>query len=283
MVQPRGKFQFNRNNLEDFWDSYYSKLNSEKEPIIGIAEKPQHYLPVLVDIDIKIKDEGGDYGEHLYTSQQVTKVIEIYQSVLRNIVDQCNDDHLLCLLLEKNTYYITTGENMYAKNGFHLHFPNLFVNKVDQEIHLIPRVQELLKKHKIFSNLGITNSDEVVDKACCKVPWLMYGSRKSEDMDPYRLTKAFNSNLTELSINEALKNYKLYNVDEQILNIDGRIDEYLHRILSIIPFGRETSEIKPGLVSPLKEKIADERIKKRNILKFLLPKHSKIQKNYSKW
>ena len=59
MVQPRGKFQFNRNNLEDFWDSYYSKLKSEKEPIIGIAEKPQHYLPVLADIDIKIKDVWG--------------------------------------------------------------------------------------------------------------------------------------------------------------------------------------------------------------------------------
>ena len=77
MVQPRGKFQFNRNNLEDFWDSYYAKLKSEKEPIIGIAEKPQHYLPVLADIDIKIKDEGGDYGDHLYTPQQITKVIEI--------------------------------------------------------------------------------------------------------------------------------------------------------------------------------------------------------------
>lgn len=267
MVQPKGKFQFNRNNLEDFWDSYHDKLKSAKEPIIGIAEKPQHYLPVLADIDIKIKDDGGDYGDHLYTPQQAIKIIEIYQSVLRNIVDQCTDEHLLCLLLEKNTYYITTGENMYAKNGFHLHFPNLFLNKVDQEIHLIPRVQELLKEHKIFSNLGIKNSDEVVDKACCKVPWLMYGSRKSEDMDPYLLTKAFNSNLTELSINEALKNYKLYNIDEQILNIDGRIDEYLHRILSIIPFGRETSEIKPGLVSPLKEKIADERVKEKKYIK----------------
>ena len=93
----------------------------------------------------------------------------------------------------------------------------------------------------------------MVDKSCCKVPWLMYGSRKSEDMDPYLLTKAFNSNLTELSIDQALKNYKLYNVDEQILNIDGRINEYIHRILSIIPFVIVSLVIKSGLVSPLKE------------------------------
>ena len=45
MVQPRGKFQFNRHNLEEFWDSYADKIQSEKDPVIGIAEKPQHYLP----------------------------------------------------------------------------------------------------------------------------------------------------------------------------------------------------------------------------------------------
>ena len=41
------------------------------------------------------------------------------------------------MLLEKQMYYIDTDEHTYAKNGFHLHFPNLFLSKVDQEIHLI--------------------------------------------------------------------------------------------------------------------------------------------------
>ena len=277
MVQPRGKFQFNRHNLEEFWDSYSDKLKSDKEPVIGIAEKPQHYLPVLADIDIKIKDEGNnDFDDHLYTSQQVDKVIEIYQSVLRNIVDRCTDDNLLCILLEKNTYYITTGDNMYAKNGFHLHFPSLFLSKVDQEIHLIPRVQELLKEHKVFANLGIKNSGEVVDKACCKVPWLMYGSRKAEDMDPYKLTKVFDSNGVEVPINDAFENYKLYDINEKPLNIHDRIEEYLPRILSIIPFGRASSEMKPGLVSPLKEKIADERIKEKKYIKVSVTEALKI-------
>ena len=279
MVQPRGKFQFNRHNLEEFWDSYSEKFKSETEPILGIAEKPQHYLPVLADIDIKIKDEGNyDFGDHIYTIEQAHKVIEIYQSVLRNIVEQCTEDNLMCILLEKNIYYITTGDNMYAKNGFHLHFPNLFLNKIDQEVNLIPRVQELLKKYKVFSNLGIENSADVVDKACCKVPWLMYGSRKTEAMDAYKITKIFNSDRVEMTLEEAFKNYKLYDINEKPLNITDRIVEYLPRIMSIIPFGRITSEMKSGIISPLKEKIADERIKEKKHIKVSTEEALKLSK-----
>ena len=31
MVQPKGKFQFNRQNLEDFWDEYCKRIKQDKE------------------------------------------------------------------------------------------------------------------------------------------------------------------------------------------------------------------------------------------------------------
>ena len=277
MVQPRGKFQFNRQGLEAFWDTYCQRLLTDKNHILGVAEKPQHYLPVLVDVDLKVKDNGNiEFGEHLYTPEQTKLVIEIYQSVLRTIVDQCTDDHLLCVLLEKPMYYITTGETIHAKNGFHLHFPNLFLSKIDQEVQLIPRVQEAMSDYKVFDNLGYANSADAIDKACCKVPWLMYGSRKSEDMDPYTVTKVFDADAYEIDIEDAFKSYRLYDLHEKPIKIVGRVIEYLPRILSVIPYGRTTSEVRQGLASPLKMKIAEDRVTEKKYLQVSVIESLKI-------
>lgn len=255
LIHPKGKYQFNREGLEDFWTEYSNLINNEEESTIGIAEKPQHYLPVLVDVDIKVREyDDSDFGEHLYNDEQVNQVIEIYQSTLRNIVEGCNDEQLLCVLLEKDMYRITKNDITFAKNGFHLHFPNIFLSKADQEVHLIPRVKENLKLLNTFANLGIEDSGTLIDDSCCKVPWLMYGSRKSEDMKPYIVSKVINSEGNEVELDEAFSNYKLYDMREQLIPVRGKVYEYLPRILSIIPYGRQTYELKHGLVSPLKEK-----------------------------
>ena len=264
MVQPRGKFQFNRQKLEDFWVIYCNRINDDKTSILGVAEKPQHYLPVLADIDLKVKDiEKIDNQEHLYTEEQVVQVIGVYQSILRNIVEDCTDDNLLCVLLEKSMYYIEAGDNIWTKSGFHLHFPNVFLSKADQEIHLIPRVQEMVSEMKIFENLGIEDSAIVVDKACCTVPWLLYGSRKSEDMDPYKVTKVFTSDCDEISLEEAFSSYCIFDIKEKRINIRNKVEFFLPRILSIIPYGRVTHELREGLVSLLKDKLQEkkERVK----------------------
>ena len=277
MLQPRGKFQFNREKLEDFWNAYCTKIFEDEDAIVGVAEKPQHYLPVLADIDLKVKETDDPCLEdHLYTKDQVRQVIDIYQSVLRNIVEECTDDHLICVLLEKPMYYISAGETTYAKNGFHLHFPNLFLSKVDQEVHLIPRVKDATQELKIFLNLGYEDSSSVIDKACCTVPWLIYGSRKSEDMYPYKVTSVFLSDGSELSIEDAFKNYKIYDMKEKPIPIQGNIKFFLPRILSIIPYGRSTQELINGLISPLKGKLQQEKVKSKKPLKVSVEEALKI-------
>ena len=268
MLQPRGKFQFNREKLEDFWDVYCNKILEDENAIVGVAEKPQHYLPVLADIDLKVKETDDlDFEEHLYTKDHVKQMIDIYQSVLRNIVENCTDNNLLCVLLEKPMYYISAGETTYVKNGFHLHFPNLFLSKVDQEVHLIPRVKDAAQEMKIFADLGFQDSGVVIDKACCTVPWLLYGSRKSEDMDPYKATKVFTSDGSELDVEEAFKNYIIYDMREKQIPIRNNIQKFLPRILSIIPYGRQTHEVRQGLISPLKGKLQEQKTKNKKQLK----------------
>lgn len=261
LIKPKGKFQFNRQTLEEFWEAYCSFISSSEDPVIGIAEKPQQYLPVIVDVDLRIRDDDSkDITQNsLYTDTQLKSVVETYQSTLRQIVDNCTDDDLICVVLEKKMYQQTKNENVYFKHGFHLHFPYIFLNKVDQEIQLIPRVQETLKDAKLFSNLGIDDSGSVIDKVCCKVPWLLYGSRKTEENQPYKLTRIYDANLTKISPEKAFKNYQIFDHKEQLISLKGKIDYYLPRILSIVPYGRSTKEIKRGTISPLKEKLKKER------------------------
>lgn len=260
MGQTKGRYQFNRQDLEEFWKVYGKTIYENPDTIIGIAEKSQHYLPILGDIDIKIREsEEVEFGNEIHTERHVKEVIDVYQSVLRKIVEGCTDQQLICVLLEKPIYRILKNGISYAKHGFHIHFPYCFLNKVDQEVHLIPRVQELITEMKTFEDLGFEDSGSLIDKSCCKVPWLLYGSRKENGMEPYRVTKVFNSEGNEIELERAFKRYPLYDIQEKLIKINGKVDEYLPRILSIIPYGREVSEVKNGLISPLKEKIQERK------------------------
>ena len=44
-----------------------------------------------------------------------------------------------------------------------------------------------------FEKIGFDKIDEIVDKGYIKAPWLLYGSKKQENMDSYKVTSCFNS------------------------------------------------------------------------------------------
>ena len=252
MVQPRGKFQFNRKSNEEFWDLYCSYIQSNPDGIIGIAEKPQLYTPVRVDIDLKLEDtKVVGVQEQLYSTKHIAAIISIYQRVLSEIItpNQLTNNMLSCILLEKPIYYITAGDKRYAKNGFHLHFPWLFLSKVDQSIHLIPRVKHQVKQLEIFKDLGLQDSSDAIDDSCTTVPWLLYGSRKSEDSGVYKFSKIFDHNCEEGDIVHMLKGYRIFNEQEQAIKYTKEKDiiYYLPRILSIIPYSRSITNLRAGI------------------------------------
>lgn len=257
MIQPMGKFQVTRSHIESFWNTYCEELAANPDIILGVAEKPQNNVPVIGDIDIKIKedklpDDVDLLDGHLYTPQQAMTIIQIYQSVLRKIVEGCSDEFLTCVLLEKPIYSELRNESKFYKNGFHIHFPYLFLSKNDQEVHLFPRVKDEIAKSDIFASLGYDDSSKVMDDCTCKANWLLYGCRKDEKLSPYRVTTIYDSELNEVSLEKAFHNYQLFDMNEDLIDIRGKIEFYLPRILSIIPFGRSTQELKYGIPSPLK-------------------------------
>lgn len=253
----KGKFMFNRDSLENFWKVYCDLVQNDNN-IFCIAEKSERYLPVLVDVDLKYRDDEKIVSG-LYSKKQLQTVVEVYQSTLRQIVDNCDSKDLTCVVLEKELYHEEKNEVAFIKNGFHLHFPFLFLEKEGQEIHLIPRVQNIIKEMNLFENV-VEDSSVVIDKACCKVPWLLYGSRKNDKAKPYKVTTIYDDKMEEMSLEKAFSNYVIYDNKGNPIKIDeAKIEYYLPRILSILCYGRPTKELKRGLISPLKEQLKKEK------------------------
>lgn len=259
MVQPRGRFQFNKQKLGEFWDTYMKILDSNPDMISGIAEKPQKYLPVLVDVDIKIECKSSTDKDRLYTKEDMIKIIGIYQSVLRNVISSCTDESLICLFLDKKPYWIDSNEKSFMKHGFHLHFPNCLLSRIDQEIHVIPRVKTMMNEMKLFSGIDYKDSGDVIDKACCSNAWLLYGSRKDENKEPYRFSSVWNSSLEEITLAEAFKSFTLHDYKDRVIPFKGKERYYLPRLLSIIPGYRDISEVRSDVSFPLsaRKKVRD--------------------------
>ena len=250
MMNPIGNFQFNRHSLEEFWEAYCTEIEQEHFNY-GIGEVSGQHLPVLVDVDLKIPEETNPFEDnHLYNIEQVESIIKIYHKVLRDIVDECFDENLTCVLLEKEPYLDRSGPTAYIRNGFHLHFPSLFMDKKDQKMHLIPRVKELVDKTKMFANLGKEKSGSVIDDGYCTVRWLLYGSKKSEQMNPYLVSKIYNHKMEHLTVDEAFAHYMIFDKNEKSINIRQRVAFFIPRILSVVLSGRASliKDVKSGII-----------------------------------
>lgn len=249
MINPKGKFTLSRRDYSMFWDSYCNSIINGK--VLGIAEQMSIYMPILSDIDIKIENNDSlDDKEHLYNKTHVTQLVKIYQDILKKILVNVSEKHLLCVVLEKPIYYIETGDKVYAKNGFHLHFPNIFIRKTEMSQYLVPRVKKIVNDIQLFSDIGFEDSAKLIDDAITNVPWLLYGSRKNTDMEPYTVSYVIDSNGEERSIKDGLSDFKLTDFGGKPIEINRNIVvEKLPMILSVIHIGRTVYKLKESITA----------------------------------
>lgn len=287
MITPKGRYRIGNKDANTFWELYcnivqhntrYSgegvlsnataQSKTETYLHMGIAEKPISQMPVIVDIDIKVLEdkynevndnEINDNTENndsnmrlLYNEEHVKSLIEVYQIVLQEIIDT-DEESLDCCLLEKPAYKRDYNGKIYIKNGFHLHFPKIFMNTSDIELHLIPKVKDYLKNHDVFIDLKEKydiDTEKLIDYNILKNPWLLYGSKKDVESFPYLLTTIYDLNLEEIDIS-LLKDYCIYDSNLELIEIKNKkqLMYYLPRIFSIIVHGRSIKSLKKGVVS----------------------------------
>lgn len=230
MIQPKGKYNLTWKRTEEFWKLYCDQCVDSSAPAIGIGEVVPEYLPVIVDIDLKFT--SGSYREQFYKDSHVKLMIDCYRKVLKTIIKDCTDKMLMCVVLEKPAYAVEQQADLY-KNGFHLHFPNIVIHKVDQEVQLIPRIRKVVAEQKEFEELGQASVVDIVDTGCYRAPWLLYGSRKHENKDAYRVTKVYDTRNNLLSYQEAFKDHTVLDANDTPIDVSRDIEYFMPRILSI--------------------------------------------------
>lgn len=227
MHTPKGKFSLDRNKINKLFESY-GEIYENSDVVYGIGERPDLYVPVLVDVDLK---KEGVEGVELYNSDMVNNTIKVYQDVLRDIVKDVSEKDLTCVLLEKNGYM---SKNRVWKNGFHLHFPYIYLSNVHHIDYLLPKVKKRLENvYKEF------NINDVIDKGYVKSNWLLYGCSKGENMKPYQITNVYDSSCREITLEQAFMDYEIFDADQNRIELTkSNLKSNLPRILSIKVWGR---------------------------------------------
>jgi P4 family phage/plasmid primase-like protien len=233
LINPKGKFLLRDEDMKSFWELYQTFEQAK-----GIGEMPNSpNLPIVVDVDLKKEIVGNlQFLENrvLYTLEHVKIIIGIYQKVLREIIQDLDEENLTCFLLEKKAYLCQNKDKTFMKNGFHLHFPYIFLNKIVHENELIPRINMEMKKLKVSELPTVPNAEKCIDKQYIKNAWLLYGSQK-ESNEPYLVTCAFN-NKTQLieDWHNCLENYQIFDYKQQKITVDViDIEKFLPQIFSI--------------------------------------------------
>lgn len=255
MGKKTGQFYLSASDNHEFYHQYNSLVESNSA--ICLAEKQGDYVPLLGDIDIKILAcETNDNFKNvrtLYTNEELLGVIKCFQDAIKkNVIIPVNDDGkeypnkiLTCVVLEKKPY--KSGE--FLKNGFHLHFPYLFLEKVKVKNVLIPKIKENIASFKLGNGKRLfenhtENPENFVDDVTDKC-WLMYGSSKSEELKPYKLTEIYNHKLVPIQPFEAFKMGHFFTKDEERIKINhSNVMSLLPQLLSVSSVKKEVFNIK---------------------------------------
>lgn len=255
MSHLAGKFYMSGNDYDDFMRLYCTRLTEMGRDgfVCALAENPwmtEHettIMPVLVDIDFKIPfNESVPLDRHFYTREHIDKIIYIYQSELMSKCQDIELHNLHCFVLEK-TRPISDG--IHIKDGFHLHFPFLFMNGFDIEVNIATAVRKRITDDRIFNNIPYfetADSGSFLDRDISKKHWLLYGGRKSLTNEAYTLTRIVNKQLATIELSEALENNTVYNTRDEAI-VHSRTEDitwYLPYILSINHYRRHLKQCK---------------------------------------
>lgn len=262
MGNRTGHYYLSATNDHEFYQNYNKIVESDAR--ICLAEKQGDYIPLLGDIDIKIETEGNGINNFkeirtLYSSEELVGTIKCFQDTIKKFVLQPNDKIFTCVVLEKKPYIQTKikkneegnqpKEIFFLKNGFHLHFPYLFLEKEKIKNVLIPKIKESISLFtlgngkKLFAD-HTENPENFVDDVTNKC-WLMYGSSKSEELKPYKLTEIYNHELVKITPIEAFKFGQFFTREEEPLQItEKNVIKILPQLLSISSIKKEIFNIK---------------------------------------
>ena len=180
-----GKWHIPEKHLPKFYELVASSTDL-KNPIV---EKMHDIFPFVIDIDLKYKTkiEGRQY-----TEDSIEQLIEY---LWLNITESIQIDDYKAkgsvLLMEKEKPYPCSKGDYTMKDGIHLIFPDLLIEKSAHK-KIIKIIQEDNKIKEIFSDTSEVGPDNetnhIIDSSVSS--WQLYGCGKRGET-PYLVTKVF--------------------------------------------------------------------------------------------
>ena len=207
-----GKWHIPKQDLPEFYELVAKSLLSDSLKI-PIVEKMNDIFPFVIDIDLKYKTK---IEERQYTDNTTEELIE---SMWQKITDCIQIDDTKgkgsVLLLEKEKPYPCNKGDYLSKDGIHLIFPDLLINKVAYK-KIISLIQDDDVIKQIFtdtSEIGPDNeTKQILDSSFSS--WQLYGCGK-EGESPYLVTKLFQ--MSEEGYPEEAELDEFYNDPKHIL------------------------------------------------------------------
>jgi P4 family phage/plasmid primase-like protien len=215
---PKESYFIDGDNEGEFFDLYKRALVDGVK--LCITEKPEYNCPLHVDLDMKAEISVGLKRQWKWT--HVIKLIKIYQEEIKAAVkeEEFEESLLVCIVLIKSKPRI---DKDYIKDGMHLHFPFFICDRDFQDEYLRNRVLERMKNEKVWhgTNYSCTKmastcpEDEFIDKIG-KNQWLMYGSAKDINAEPFLYAKAFNAATEEITLDKIFEQ-EMCNREEDVM------------------------------------------------------------------
>jgi P4 family phage/plasmid primase-like protien len=187
-------------------DDDYDKLNNHlsKEYKNGkfnsLCQKPGEISMLRVDLDFKQSTSG-----RLCDIDLKKTIVDISLKQLKKIL-VISDKDLIVYILEKNIRNLKFERGEY-KDGIHISFPYIHLNKKFQKIFILLLRSEL---EEIFRNIGYCNSiKQIIDNASVNNCWLCYSCKKENDKVPYLLTHIYGMEKNEIVEKELINDDKV--------------------------------------------------------------------------
>lgn len=191
MGKPMGSFNIPEAKLEEFYDLYCKEVKKNK---LHIVEVHSDVGPIVIDIDLRF---DHDVNERQYTDEHIKKIIELYVNEIKEYFDipEDEEDDIAAFVFERDAPY---KYKALTKDGIHIMFPYIVSAP---NVQMIMRRNVIKNASAIFEDIPIKNTlADIFDLGVIeRNGWLMYGSSKP-NVDPYQLTKIFDSNLEEQDI-----------------------------------------------------------------------------------
>ena len=252
-MDPPGKYYIGSDDLNEFF-ILYQNVVGKKIPVC-IAEKPAPVSSLRADFDFKTR---RDFGlQRQYTTSLIKTITDFYRIEITKAIgkDNFDEQYLWCVVLEKKT---PRYEGNFVKDGFHLHFPHFVCEPWACE-YLQRKIMTRIRDSNLFADIQTVHGtgSTAIDKICDSIarnPWLMYGSSKSLDKEPFLVSYALNDQGENLNLD------KMFQVE--MIGRKCRPIYYLPTFLSI----RTAEEAVPLTDSVCQNKLAYLRKKKRKIV-----------------